>query len=56
MAGLMVPERIDENLIAKRFTPRNPKGRYWQANIERLICLVKEGEVIPSVRDSSEIS
>jgi uncharacterized protein YdeI (YjbR/CyaY-like superfamily) len=45
-------KRIDENFTAQRFTPRNPKSRYSQANIERLRWLVKEGKVIPSVRDS----
>jgi uncharacterized protein YdeI (YjbR/CyaY-like superfamily) len=45
-------KRIDENFTAQRFTPRNPKSRYSQANIERLKWLVKEGKVIPSVRDS----
>jgi uncharacterized protein YdeI (YjbR/CyaY-like superfamily) len=42
----------DENFTVQRFTPRNPKSRYSQANIERLRWLVKEGKVIPSVRDS----
>lgn len=45
-------KRIDENYTAQRFTPRKPKSRYSQANIERLRWLVKEGKVIPSVRDS----
>ncbi len=45
-------KRIDENFTAQRFTPRNPKSRYSQANIERLKWLVKEGKVISSVRDS----
>ena len=45
-------KRIDENFTAQRFTPRKPKSRYSQANIERLRWLVKEGKVIPSVRCS----
>lgn len=45
-------KKADENFTVQRFTPRNPKSRYSQANIERLRWLVKEGKVIPSVRDS----
>jgi uncharacterized protein YdeI (YjbR/CyaY-like superfamily) len=43
-------KKIDENSSAQRFTPRNPKSGYSQANIERLRRLVEEGKVIPSVR------
>lgn len=41
---------IDEFSSAQRFTPRNPKSGYSQANIERLRKLVEEGKVIPAVR------
>ncbi|MGB2631560.1 MAG: YdeI/OmpD-associated family protein [Minisyncoccales bacterium] len=43
-------KKIDEFSTAQRFTPRNPKSGYSQANIERLRKLVEEGRVIPSVR------
>ncbi|MCU0653022.1 MAG: YdeI/OmpD-associated family protein [Candidatus Pacebacteria bacterium] len=43
-------KKLDENSTAQRFTPRNPKSGYSQANIERLRWLVKEGRVIFSVR------
>ncbi|HOI97153.1 MAG TPA: YdeI/OmpD-associated family protein [Candidatus Pacearchaeota archaeon] len=43
-------KKLDENSSAQRFTPRNPKSGYSQANIERLRRLVAEGRVIPAVR------
>lgn len=43
-------KKVDENSSAQRFSPRNPKSGYSQANKERLRKLVKEGKVIPSVR------
>jgi uncharacterized protein YdeI (YjbR/CyaY-like superfamily) len=46
-------KRIDENTMAQRFTPRNPKSGYSQANIERLRKLVENGRVIPSVREAA---
>ena len=42
-------KKLDENSSAQRFTPRNPKSGYSQANIERLRKLAKEGRIIPSV-------
>ena len=42
-------KKLDENSSAQRFTPRNPKSGYSQANIERLRRLVAEERVIPSV-------
>jgi uncharacterized protein YdeI (YjbR/CyaY-like superfamily) len=42
-------KKIDEDSVAQRFTPRNPKSGYSQANIERLGWLVRENRVIPSV-------
>ena len=45
-------KKVDENSFAQRFSPRNPKSGYSQANKERLRKLVKEGKVIPSVRAS----
>ena len=43
-------KKLDEFSTAQRFTPRNPKSGYSQANIERLRRLVAEGRVIPAVR------
>jgi uncharacterized protein YdeI (YjbR/CyaY-like superfamily) len=43
-------KKIDEYSLAQRFTPRNPKSGYSQANIERLRKLVEQGRVIPSVQ------
>lgn len=45
-------KKIDENATAQRFTPRNPKSGYSQANIERLRKLMEEGRVIPAVREA----
>jgi uncharacterized protein YdeI (YjbR/CyaY-like superfamily) len=45
-------KKLDENSSAQRFSRRNPKSGYSQANIERLRNLVKEGRVIPSVRSA----
>lgn len=42
-------KKIDENSSAQRFTPRNLKSGYSQANIERLRKLVAEERVILSV-------
>jgi len=43
-------KRVDENSYAQRFTPRNPKSPYSEANKQRLRDLVKQGLVIPSVK------
>lgn len=45
-----VIKRIDEDFCAQRFSPRNPKSRYSQANKERLAKLVEQGKVIASVQ------
>jgi uncharacterized protein YdeI (YjbR/CyaY-like superfamily) len=42
--------RIDENSYAQRFSPRNPKSKYSQANKERLRELIHLGKVLPSVQ------
>lgn len=42
-------KRIDEDSYAQRFTPRNPKSPYSEANKTRLRHLAKEGKIIPSV-------
>ena len=45
-----VAKRIDENNYAQRFSPRNPKSKYSEANKQRLRELIKQGKVIPSVK------
>ncbi len=47
-------KRIDEGSSAQRFSPRNPKSEYSQANKERLKWLATQGRLHPSVRDSVE--
>jgi len=47
-------KRVDENSYAQRFTPRNPKSPYSEANKQRLRDLVKQGLVIPSVKAAVE--
>jgi len=45
-----IVKKLDEEQSVQRFSPRNPKSSYSQANKERLKALVKQGKVIPSVR------
>ncbi len=45
-------KRIDENSYAQRFSPRNPKTPYSEANKQRLRKLVGEDKVIPSVLEA----
>ena len=45
---------IDENSYAQRFSPRNPKSKYSQANKERLRHLVSFGLVLPEVQATLE--
>jgi len=40
---------LDADRFAQRFSVRNPKSRYSQANIERLRALVKQGKVLKEV-------
>jgi uncharacterized protein YdeI (YjbR/CyaY-like superfamily) len=42
-------KRIDEDRFAQRFSLRNPKAPYSQANKERLKELVKQGKVVEEV-------
>lgn len=42
-------KRIDEDRFAQRFSPRNPKAPYSQANKERLRELIKQGKVVKGV-------
>lgn len=41
--------RLDDDRYAQRFSPRNPKTPYSQANKERLRYLIERGRVIPEV-------
>jgi len=43
-------KRIDDESYAQRFSPRNPRTPYSEANKVRLRKLVQEGKVIPSVK------
>lgn len=43
---------IDKEKYAQRFSPRNPKSPYSQANKERLAKLIKEGRVAKDVLDT----
>ena len=44
-----IVKTIDEDRYAQRFSLRNPKSPYSQANKERLKALVKQGEVVDEV-------
>ena len=43
-------KRVDDVFYAQRFSPRNPRSEYSQANKERLAKLLQQGKVIESVR------
>ena len=43
---------IDKESFAQRFSPRKPKSKYSQANIERLRALVAKKKVIKEVAES----
>ncbi len=45
-------KRIDDKKFAQKFSPRNPKSGYSQANKERLRILVKKKKVIKKVLNS----
>jgi uncharacterized protein YdeI (YjbR/CyaY-like superfamily) len=47
-----IVKSLDAERSAQRFSPRQPKARYSQANKERLRALLARGKVIKSVRDS----
>ena len=47
-------KRFDEHASAQRFSPRNPRSGYSQANKERLKWLARNGMLHPSVRESVE--
>lgn len=41
---------VDEERVAQRFSPRNPRTPYSQANKERLTLLIGQGKVLPEVQ------
>lgn len=41
--------KVDEDRYAQRFTPRNPKSSYSEANVARLRALAAKGRIIPDV-------
>lgn len=43
-------KKMDEERFAQRFSPRNPKSPYSQANTERLRAMIAKGKVIKDVR------
>ena len=47
-------KKIDEEKFAQRFSPRNPRSNYSQANKERLKKLLNQKKVIASVRKTLE--
>jgi uncharacterized protein YdeI (YjbR/CyaY-like superfamily) len=42
-------KKVDEDSFAQRFTPRNPKSPYSEANKTRLMHLARQGKIIPEV-------
>jgi len=47
-----IVKRLDNDHSVQRFSPRKPKARYSQANIERLRDLVAKKKVIKEVADT----
>ena len=45
-------KRINDKKFAQKFSPRNPKSSYSQANKERLRILIKKKKIIKEVLDS----
>ena len=45
---------LDEESSAQRFSPRNPKSGYSQANKERLRWLLKENLLHPSIQETAK--
>jgi uncharacterized protein YdeI (YjbR/CyaY-like superfamily) len=44
-----ITKTIDQERYAQRFTPRNPRSAYSQANKERLRRQIEQGKVVPEV-------
>jgi uncharacterized protein YdeI (YjbR/CyaY-like superfamily) len=47
-----IVKTLDEERTAQRFSPRKPKAKYSQANIERLRSLVAQKKVIKEVAET----
>ena len=47
-----IVKKLDEESTVQRFSPRKPKAKYSQANIERLRTLVPKKKVIKEVADN----
>jgi uncharacterized protein YdeI (YjbR/CyaY-like superfamily) len=47
-----IVKKLDEKNSAQRFSPRKPRAKYSQANIERLRSLVAKKKVIKEVKES----
>jgi uncharacterized protein YdeI (YjbR/CyaY-like superfamily) len=47
-----IVKKLDEERTAQRFSPRRPKTRYSQANIERLRALVVQKKVVKEVAET----
>ena len=47
-----INKRLDDNHTVQRFSPRKPKAKYSQANIERLRYLVGKNKVIKEVAET----
>jgi len=47
-----INKKLDEDHTVQRFSPRKPKAKYSQANIERLRDLVAKKKVVKEVVDS----
>jgi uncharacterized protein YdeI (YjbR/CyaY-like superfamily) len=47
-----IVKTLDEEHTVQRFSPRKPKAKYSQANIERLHTLIAKGKVIKEVSES----
>ena len=47
-----IQKTLDEDHTVQRFSPRKPKAKYSQANIERLRHMVAEGRVIQEVAET----
>lgn len=47
-----IVKKLDEESTVQRFSPRKPKAKYSQANIERLRTLVAKNKVIKEVAET----
>ena len=47
-----IVKKLDETSTAQRFSPRKPKAKYSQANIERLRTLMSKKKVVKEVADT----